>query len=83
MTDELIGQVEQIIREVVPKKDLKIIVSNIGLTPGFSSILNPNSGPHTAVVQVGLNDEREHSSFEYMNLVRERLHGADGGRGGE
>jgi multidrug efflux pump subunit AcrB len=73
LTDQLVGKVEQIVREVVPKKDLKIIVSNIGITPGFSSILTPNSGPHTAFVQVGLNDEREHSSFEYMNLVRARV----------
>ena len=45
MTDQLVQKVEQIVREVVPKKDLKIIVSNIGVTPGFSSIYTPNSGP--------------------------------------
>ncbi len=60
-------------REVVPKKELKIIVSNIGITPGFSSILTPNSAPHTAFVQVGLNDDRKRSCFAYMNLVRARL----------
>jgi multidrug efflux pump subunit AcrB len=73
LTDQLVGQVEDIVREVVPKRDLKIIVSNIGITPGFSSILTPNSAPHTAFVQVGLNDDRAHDSFTYMNLVRERL----------
>ena len=56
ITDQLVEQVEQIVREVVPTKDLKIIVSNIGVTPGFSSIYTPNSGPHTAFVQVGLKD---------------------------
>ena len=54
LTDQLVQQVEQIVREVVPTNDLKIIVSNIGVTPGFSSIYTPNSGPHTAFVQVGL-----------------------------
>ena len=58
---------------MVPKNDLKIIVSNIGITPGFSSILTPNSAPHTAFVQVGLNDDHERSSFAYMNLVRAKL----------
>ena len=67
------GQVEQVVREVVPAKDLKIIVSNIGVTPGFSSIYTPNSGPHTAFVQVGLNDGHQLSSFQYMDLVRARL----------
>jgi multidrug efflux pump subunit AcrB len=73
LTDKLVGQVEQIVREVVPKEDLKIIVSNIGITPGFSSILTPNSAPHTAFVQVGLNERHRLGSFAYMDLVRERL----------
>ena len=73
LTDQLVGQVEQMVREVVPAKDLKIIVSNIGVTPGFSSIYTPNSGPHTAFVQVGLNDGHQLSSFQYMDLVRARV----------
>jgi hydrophobic/amphiphilic exporter-1 (mainly G- bacteria), HAE1 family len=73
LTDELVGKVENIVRSVVPERDLKIIVSNIGTTPGFNSILNPNSCPSTAVVQVGLNEGHRLSSFAYMSLVRERL----------
>ena len=73
VTDRLVGQVEQIVRATVPPKELKILVSNIGVTPGFSSIYTPNSGPHTAFVQVGLEDGHKLSSFEYINLVRARL----------
>jgi multidrug efflux pump subunit AcrB len=73
LTDQLVQQVEQIVRDVVPTNDLKIIVSNIGVTPGFSSIYTPNSGPHTAFVQVGLNAGHHLSSFQYMDLVRSRL----------
>jgi HAE1 family hydrophobic/amphiphilic exporter-1 len=73
LTDQLIAQVEQIVRQVVSKNDLKIIVSNIGITPGFSSILIPNSAPHTGFVQVGLNEGHKTSSFAYMDLVRARL----------
>jgi len=73
LTDQLVAQVEQIVREEVPENDLKIIVSNIGITPGFSSILTPNSAPHTAFVQVGLNEGHKLSSFAYMDLVRARL----------
>jgi HAE1 family hydrophobic/amphiphilic exporter-1 len=73
LTDRLVGQVEDIVRDVVPAKELKILVSNIGVTPGFSSIYTPNSGPHTAFVQVGLEDGHKLSSFEYMNRVRARL----------
>jgi HAE1 family hydrophobic/amphiphilic exporter-1 len=73
LTEQLVAQVEGIVRELVPKKDLKILVSNIGTTPGFNAILNPNSCPSTAIVQVGLNDGHTLSSYGYMNLVRERL----------
>jgi multidrug efflux pump subunit AcrB len=73
LTDKLVGQVEELIRSVIPSRDLKIIVSNIGTTPGFNSILNPNSCPSTALVQVGLNEGHRLSSFAYMSLVRERL----------
>ena len=73
LTDQLVGQVEDIVRQIVPTNELKIIVSNIGTTPGFNSILNPNSCPSTAVVQVGLMDDHKLSSFEYMNRVRARI----------
>ncbi|MBU6401803.1 MAG: efflux RND transporter permease subunit, partial [Verrucomicrobia bacterium] len=72
MTESLVARVEKIVHQVVRPKDLKIIVSNIGTTPGFNSILNPNSCPSTAVVQVGLNDGHL-SSFDYMQQVRSRL----------
>ncbi len=72
-TDQYVQKVEQIVRDVVPAKDLKIIVSNIGVQAGFSSIYTPNSGPHTAFVQVGLNAGHSLSSFEYMDRVRARL----------
>ncbi|MGH7980865.1 MAG: efflux RND transporter permease subunit, partial [Limisphaerales bacterium] len=72
-TDKLVQRVEQVVREVVPPKDLKIIVSNIGVQAGFSAIYTPNSGPHTAFVQVGLNAGHKLSSFQYMDLVRARL----------
>jgi multidrug efflux pump subunit AcrB len=73
LTDRLVARVEQVVHEVVPDQDLKIIVSNIGVAPGFSSIYTPNSGPHTAFVQVGLNDGHRLSSFQYMDRVRQRL----------
>ena len=73
LTENLVAKVENLVRQTVPKKDLKIIVSNIGTTPGFNSILNPNSCPSTAVVQVGLNEEHRISSFAYMGLVRDRI----------
>ena len=73
LTDEYVAHVEQEIRNVIPPKDLGMIVSNIGTAPGFSSIYSSNSGPHTAFIQVSLNEGHSKSSFAYMDLVRSRL----------
>src|SRR5213596_2679522 len=48
LTEGYVNKLENIVRDVVPKNELQIIVSNIGVTPDFSSIYTPNSAPHTA-----------------------------------
>jgi hydrophobic/amphiphilic exporter-1 (mainly G- bacteria), HAE1 family len=72
-TEKLVEQVEAIIREEVKPEDLGVIVANIGVQPGFSSIYTSNSGHHTGFVQVSLNEKHRVGSYEYMNRVRARL----------
>jgi multidrug efflux pump subunit AcrB len=72
-TDRLVSRVESLIRQVVKPGDLRLIVSNIGVTPGFSSIYTSNSGPDAATVQVALTDGHKTGSYEYMDRVRERI----------
>src|SRR6266851_3119276 len=50
-----------------------MIVSNIGTTPGFSSIYTSNSAQHTAFVQVSLKENHKIGSYEYMARVRRKL----------
>jgi len=73
VSNDYIAQAEQIIRSVIPPSDLHMIVSNIGVTHGPSTIYSPNSSMDTAFVQVSLNEKRKHSSFTYMNRVRAAL----------
>ncbi|MGC2832106.1 MAG: efflux RND transporter permease subunit [Candidatus Acidiferrum sp.] len=73
VTNDEIARLEGIIRKTIDPKDLKLIVSNIGVIPGFSSIYTSNAGPHTATVQVALNDGHHLSSFKYMDMVRARI----------
>jgi multidrug efflux pump subunit AcrB len=73
LTDRYIARVEDIVREVVPAKELNMIVSNIGVTPDLSAIYTSNSGMHTAFVQVSLKEDHSVSSFVYMQRVREKL----------
>ena len=70
--EEVIG-VENIVRRIVSPSDLGIIVSNIGVDPGFSALYSPNSAMHTAFVQVGLKPGHKTGSYEYMDRVKARL----------
>ena len=73
LTDQYIRRVEADIRQVVSPQDLKLVLSNIGVTPGFSSMYTSNSGQHTATVQVSLKEGHKIGSYEYMNRVRRKL----------
>ena len=73
LTDQYIARAEEDVRQVVAPKDLNMIVSNIGVSPDLSAIYTPNSGMHTAFVQVSLKEDHRLSSFAYINRVRARL----------
>ena len=73
VTEGYIQQVEQIVRQAVKPEDLSTIVSNIGVFPDLSALFTPNSGMHTATVQVGLKEDHSVSSLIYMNDVRGRI----------
>jgi multidrug efflux pump subunit AcrB len=73
ITEKYAAKIEALVRAEIPAEDLDLIVSNIGVDVGFSSIYTPNSGQHTAFVQVGLKKQRHHDSFAYMARVRRRL----------
>jgi len=59
-----------LIRRTIPDRDLGMIVSNIGVDPGFSAIYTSNAAMHTAFVQVGLKAGHAIDSFEYMSRVK-------------
>jgi multidrug efflux pump subunit AcrB len=73
LTDQYVGKVEDLIRHTVDPKDFRMIVSNIGVVPDFTSLYTTNAGPYTATVQVQLQDDHKISSFEYMDRVRKAM----------
>ncbi|HLG88274.1 MAG TPA: efflux RND transporter permease subunit [Alphaproteobacteria bacterium] len=72
-TTETVAKVENIIRSVVDKSDLGVVVSNIGVTPGFSSMYTSNTASHTAFVQASLKAGHRVGSYEYMDRVRKAI----------
>jgi multidrug efflux pump subunit AcrB len=73
VTEQYVAKVEDLIRQVVGSKDTKMVVSNIGVVPDFSSLYTTNAGPYTATVQVELQETRHLSSFEYMDRVQKEM----------
>jgi multidrug efflux pump subunit AcrB len=73
LSNQIVAHAEDVIRKVIPKDELRLIVSNIGITADFSAMYTSNSGPHTATIQVELDAEHKTSSFVYMDQVRKLL----------
>jgi multidrug efflux pump subunit AcrB len=72
-TEKIVAQVEEFIKDKIKEmgpEDLKLVVSEIGLIADWSSAYTPNSGTHDAIVKVQLESEREHSSQEYIRVLR-------------
>jgi hydrophobic/amphiphilic exporter-1 (mainly G- bacteria), HAE1 family len=73
VTEQYVAKVEDLIRQVIGPKDFKMVVSNIGVVPDFSSLYTTNAGAYTATIQVALNESHRGSSFEYMHRVQEEI----------
>jgi multidrug efflux pump subunit AcrB len=73
VTESEVAKVENLIRQIVPANDLGVILSNIGVTPGFSSIYTSNSAAHTGFVQVSLKDDHKVDSYEYMARIKRSI----------
>lgn len=77
-TEDLVINIEDTIKEVIPPGEIETIISNIGLPvgkgAGFSTVLSSNSGPDTAYLIVNLKQSgRSTSTQEYVRRLRTRL----------
>jgi len=73
VTEQYVAKVEDLIKHEIDPKDLKMIVSNLGVVPDFSALYTTNAGPYTGTIQVALRDDHSKSSFWYMDQVRKKL----------
>ncbi len=70
ITNRRIDDVEKLVRKVIPKHDLELIVSEIGVTADWSAAYTANAGPMDAMVHVQLTEHREASAQEYASRLR-------------
>lgn len=73
MTEALAARVERVVRAVIPADDLDVVVSNLGLAPGFSAIYSANAASDSGVVMVSLKPGHRGSTWHYLDLLRDRL----------
>ncbi len=73
VTNEYVAKIEDLIRQIVPAHDLKMVLSNIGVVNDISALYTTNAGMYTATIQVALNEGHLGSSFEYMDRVKEQM----------
>jgi multidrug efflux pump subunit AcrB len=73
VTNDYVAKIEDLIRHIVAPKDLKMVLSNIGVVNDISSLYTTNAGMYTAFIQVALNDGHEVSSFDYMDRVKAQM----------
>src|SRR5437867_5768255 len=75
-TEELVAQVEKAIGAVVPERERKMIISNIGILLDWPAAYTTNSGPQDAFILVQLAESRRRgtrSTFSYVDELREKL----------
>lgn len=72
-TTKDVNKVIKIVRHVVAPSDLDVVVANIGVQPGFSSIYTSNTGSHTAFILISLKEKHKIGSYAYMDRVRKAV----------
>lgn len=72
-TNERLDAFENFIREMIPTHEIRMIVSELGVTANWSAAYTANSGPQDAIVKIQLTDERTHSVQEYAAIIRDEF----------
>ncbi len=72
-TEARLAEIEDHLRETIGKNDLELFITEIGVTPDWSAAFTPNAGPMDAVIRVQLNADRNQSSQQYVQRLRDSL----------
>jgi multidrug efflux pump subunit AcrB len=70
VTNDRLAEVEQFIRREIPESDLKLIVTQIGVTPDFSAAYTVNQAKMDAIVRVQLTEKRHAGAYEATERLR-------------
>ncbi|MGI9114974.1 MAG: efflux RND transporter permease subunit [Chthoniobacterales bacterium] len=72
-TEQLVAEIEKSIAAVVPEKERKMLISNLGVLLDWPAAYTPNSGPQDAFILVQLAEHHARSTFDYVDELRKKL----------
>jgi multidrug efflux pump subunit AcrB len=72
-TEERIAKLESLIEEQIPENERKMIVSEMGLNPDWSSAYTTNAGQQDAIIRIQLTEERTLTAQEYAIKLRHAI----------
>lgn len=72
-TTAIVADIEKLVQETIPKRDLEEVVSNTGLYFGDAARFAPNTGNHTAFLLVNLVTGHEGHTDDYIAELRTKL----------
>ncbi|CCB85036.1 efflux RND transporter permease subunit [Parachlamydia acanthamoebae] len=76
VTEEIFGRVEDEIKKVIPPSEIAMMIDNIGLASEPYSLAfgdNATLGTSDGEILVALKTDRQHSTQEYMQMLRKHL----------
>ncbi len=72
-TEKLLIQVEEAVRNLIGKENLRKMITNIGVLNEWPAAYTPNSGPHDAFMLIQLAEHRNKKDREYIQMLRSAL----------
>jgi multidrug efflux pump subunit AcrB len=72
-TEKRVIDVEKAIAEAIPRGELQMVVSEIGLNNDWSAAYSQNAGQQDAVIRLQLTPERTKSAQQYAVVLRKHL----------
>lgn len=72
--EQTVNEIEATLREEIPERDRKTIISNLGVLNDWPAAYTPNSGAQDAFINVQLSQERTASAQSYVEKLRTDLH---------
>ncbi|OYV83305.1 MAG: acriflavin resistance protein, partial [Planctomycetia bacterium 21-64-5] len=68
--NDRVAEVEDYIRREIPEHDLQLILSEIGVTPDWSSGYSKNSAKFESIVRIQLTEDRQDTAQHYVKALR-------------